>query len=149
MVTVTLEHPVLILTSSVDTNIGEKFTLININAVLLVSGAGSHEAHLTLATEGPGKVETLSIGTKCGVLCTLVNILARVTVTGKSSVADTSETSVKIDTLSILVTAPVVSQAFIDILRIEIIFINRTPSCTTYLTVESIACETFLADAVV
>ena len=118
MVTVTLEQPVLILTSSVNTNIGEELTLINVNTVLLVSSAGGHEAHITLASEGPGKIETLSVRTECRVLGTFVNVLAGVTITRKSSIADTPETSVEIDALSILVTASVVSQTFVDVLQI-------------------------------
>ena len=58
-----------------DTDIGEDFTLINIDTVRLVSGAGSREAHLTLASEGAGVVTTLPVRTECRVLGTLVNIL--------------------------------------------------------------------------
>ena len=58
-----------------DTDVGEDFALININTVRLVPGAGSREAHLTLAPEGARVVTTLPVRTECRVLGTLVNIL--------------------------------------------------------------------------
>ena len=109
MVTVTLEHPVLILTSPVNANIGEKFTFINIYTILLVSGAWCHEAHLTLASERSWEIETFSVGTECRVLRAFVDILTGITVSGKSGIANTSESSVKINALSILITPSVVS----------------------------------------
>ena len=58
-----------------DTDVGEDLALINIHTVRLFPGAGSREAHLTLASEGPGEVATLPVRTECRVLGTLVNIL--------------------------------------------------------------------------
>ena len=43
--------------------------------------------------------------------------LAGVTISGKSRITKTSEASVKINALSVLVTASVISQTFIDILQ--------------------------------
>ena len=47
--------------------------------------------------------------------------LAGVTISGKSCITNTSEASVKINALSVLVTASVISQTFIDILHSFII----------------------------
>ena len=46
-----------------------------------------------------------------------VTDLAGVTISGKSGITKTSEASVKINALSVLVTASVISQTFIDILQ--------------------------------
>lgn len=115
LVALATEHAEYILATTEHAQITEHLALVYIDARLLVTLVGVHEAHLALASKRSGIIEAVAILAKSIVVGAFVDILTSVAIPSEASVAIALERPLRIDALRVRVASSVVRKALVDV----------------------------------